>query len=44
MKAEAQRDVLADWLPPADLSAAQAEATRLHAEIQKNLEHSGAMD
>ena len=44
MKAEAQRDALADWLPPADLSAAQAEATRLHAEIRKNLERSGATD
>ena len=42
MKAETQRDLLADWLLPADLSAAQAEAARLHAEIQKNLEHGGA--
>ena len=42
--AETQRDLLADRLPPADLSAAQAEATRLHAEIRKNLEQSGATD
>ena len=39
-----QRDFLAGQLPPTDLSAAQAEATRLHAEIRKNLEHSGATD
>ena len=39
-----QRDLIADKLSPADLSAAQAEATRLHAEIRKNLEESGATD
>ena len=44
MKAERPARWLADWLPPADLSAAQAEATRLHAEIRKNLEQSGATD
>ena len=49
INAGTQRDLLADRLPPADLSAAQAEATRLHAEIRKNLEQiiatqSGATD